>query len=77
MKRALYLLASAVLLLTGCAKERLGYDTASNGETVEVNIETSLPMSNPVTKAVWDKDGNAAYVDHWIMEVYEDIKTEV
>ncbi|MCQ2152373.1 MAG: hypothetical protein MJY70_04895 [Bacteroidales bacterium] len=71
MKRALYLIASAVLLLTGCAKEELGYNTASNGETVEVNIETSLSMSNPVTKAVWDKDGNAAYVDHWIMEVYD------
>ena len=71
MKKALLLIASAMLLFTGCAKERLGQNVVPDGETVQVNIETSLPISTQTTKAVWDNDGNAANVDHWIMEVYD------
>ena len=71
MRKYLLLFASAALLFTGCSKEKFGQDAVSDGETVEVSIETSLPMSGPATRAVWDNDGNAAYVDHWIMEVYD------
>lgn len=71
MKKTLFLLASAVILLAGCNKERFGQNAVSDGETVEVNVETSLPMATTASKAVWDNDGNAANVDHWIMEVYD------
>lgn len=71
MRKYLLLFASAALLFTGCSKEKFGQDAVSDGDTVEVSIETSLPMSGPATRAVWDNDGNAAYVDHWIMEVYD------
>lgn len=71
MRKYLLFFASAMLLFAGCAKDGLGQGTVADGETVEVNIATSLPMSAKSTKAVWDNDGNAANVDHWIMEVYD------
>lgn len=71
MRKYLLFFASAMLLFAGCAKEGLGQGAVADGEAVEVNIATSLPMSAKSTKAVWDSDGNAANVDHWIMEVYD------
>ncbi|MBP9986927.1 MAG: hypothetical protein KBT44_03260 [Bacteroidales bacterium] len=69
MKKVLLILASAVLLLAGCAKEQIS-DSANSGETVNVKVVAQL-LNEEQTKASWDNDGNGTKVDHWIMEVYD------
>jgi len=64
MKRLFVFFASALLLLTGCVKEA---NDASSGDEVSVSFSAALPEL--ATKAVADDDGNAAKVNHWIMEV--------
>ena len=66
MRKILLLLASAVLLLVGCAKEQVGSGSAVEGDMVDVNITAGTAQ---LTKAVIDNDGNAACVTRWIMEV--------
>ena len=66
MRKILLLLASAALLLLGCAKEQVGSGSAVEGDMVDVNITAGTAQ---LTKAVIDNDGNAACVTRWIMEV--------
>lgn len=70
MKRLLLIIASSVLLLTGCTKENV---TLSNidGDLQTVTFTTALE-SGVTTKAVADGDGAAANVNRCIMEVYYD-----
>ena len=66
MKKTLLLLASAALLLVGCAKEQVEPGVAGDGDMVEVDITAGTAV---LTKAVIDEDGAAANVTRWIMEV--------
>lgn len=70
MKKLIYAIASLALILTGCAKE-INETGALDGDSVKVSVSTMLENAQPATKATWDNDGNAACVDHWIMEVYD------
>ena len=67
MKKTLLLLASAALLLVGCAKEQLsnGVDGGMTQVTFTANLD-----NNVATKALADGDGNAASVNRCIMEIY-------
>lgn len=66
MKKTLLLLASAALLLVGCAKEQIAEKTVGEGlQTVSFTVG----VESAATKAVADNDGAAAKVNHWIMEV--------
>ena len=67
MKKTLLLLASAALLLVGCAKEQLS--NSLEGELTKVTFTASLD-SGVATKAVADGDGAAASVNRCIMEIY-------
>lgn len=66
MRKTLLLLASAALLLAGCAKEQM---KGSGAETVNVTVTAGL--DGLTTKAAADLDGNAAKVDHWVFEVLD------
>lgn len=66
MKKTLLLIASAALLLVGCAKEQVGPGAAVDGDMVDVNITAGTAE---LTKAVIDLDGQADSVTRWIMEV--------
>ena len=66
MRKTLLLLASAALLLVGCAKEQVDPGVADDGDMVEVDITAGTAV---LTKAAIDKDGQAANVTRWIMEV--------
>ena len=66
MKKALLLLASAAMLLVGCAKEKLGPD-AGSGEMVTATF-TAHMQSAPQTKAVTDGEGTKA--NRCVMEIY-------
>lgn len=68
MKRVFLFIASAALLCAGCAKEAGPVDATEEGQTVTVSVSASLSGTD-LTKAVIDNDGNAAKVDHWILEV--------
>ncbi len=68
MKKALLLLASAALLIVGCNKE-LVQSSPEGTETVEVSFSAALDNTERLTRAVADNDGNAAKVNHWVMEV--------
>jgi len=72
MKKILFVLSAAVILLTGCSKSNLD-------ETVTFNVG----LAGSVTKATADNDGNAVKANHWVMEVrdvqgslfYREVKT--
>ncbi|MBP9986928.1 MAG: hypothetical protein KBT44_03265 [Bacteroidales bacterium] len=66
MKKYLLLIASAALLFAGCQKEQVA-GTKDDGSQVTVTFTTNLAPEG--TKAVADNDGNAAKVNHWILEV--------
>ena len=66
MKKTLLLLASAALLLVGCAKEKLGPD-AGSGEMVTANF-TAQMQGMPQTKSVTDGEGTKA--TRCVMEIY-------
>lgn len=68
MKKYFLLLASAALLLVGCAKEKLSIESGAD-EMVTVTFTTSLDKG-VATKAVADGDGAAANVNRCIMEIY-------
>ena len=68
MKKTLLLIASAALLLAGCAKEQIGVGQIEGGL---VNATFTASLDNSVaTKAAVDGDGNAAAVNRCIMEIY-------
>ena len=67
MKKTLLLLASAALLLVGCAKEQI-VDLQEGGLT---NVTFTANLDNGVaTKASADNDGKGTYVNRCIMEIY-------
>lgn len=66
MKKTLLLLASAAMLLVGCAKEKLGPD-AGSGEMVTANF-TAQMQGMPQTKSVTDGEGTKA--NRCVMEIY-------
>jgi len=66
MKKTLLLLASAAMLLVGCAKEKLGPD-AGSGEMVTANF-TAQMQGMPQTKSV--TDGAGAKANRCVMEIY-------
>jgi len=66
MKKTLLLLASAAMLLVGCAKEKLGPD-AGSGEMVTANF-TAQMQGMPQTKSV--SDGAGAKANRCVMEIY-------
>ena len=66
MKKTLLILASAAMLLVGCAKEKLGPD-AGTGEMVTANF-TAQMQGMPQTKAVTDGEGTKA--TRCVMEIY-------
>lgn len=68
MKKVLLLLASAALLIVGCNKE-LVQSSPEDAETVDVSFSAALDNTERLTRAVADNDGNAAKVNHWVMEV--------
>lgn len=68
MKKTLLILASAALLLVGCAKERIGIDACSEGTE---NVSFTVGVASDVTRAVLDGDGKAANINHWIMQVLD------
>lgn len=72
MKKALLLIASATLLLAGCAKEQL---KDSGAETVNVTVTAGL--DGLTTKAVIDGDGKADSLDHWVIEVRDTLQKGV
>ena len=68
MKKTLLLLASAALLLVGCAKEQIGVGQIEGGlvnATFTANLDSGV-----ATKALADGDGAAANVNRCIMEIY-------
>lgn len=72
MKKTLILLASAALLLVGCAKEQVTNGVGQKeGELQEVTFTANLE-SGVTTKAAVDGDGAAANVNRCIMEIYYD-----
>lgn len=66
MKKYLLLLASAVLLFAGCAKERIASGEADDDQ---VMVTFSAGLTTEGTKAVVDGDGNGAKVNHWVLQV--------
>ena len=66
MKKTLLLLASAAMLIVGCAKEKLGPD-AGTGEMVTANF-TAQMQGMPQTKSV--TDGEGSYANRCVMEIY-------
>ena len=70
MKKTLLLLASAALLLVGCAKEQVTNGVGQKeGGLQEVTFTANLD-SGVATKAAVDGDGAAASVNRCIMEIY-------
>ena len=69
MKKYLLLLASAALLFAGCAKEEQIAVTETDGDQVTVTVTAGLTPEG--TKAAADNDGNAAKVNHWVLQVRE------
>lgn len=67
MKKALFFLASAALLIVGCNKEQIfkGEDGGMITATFTANLESGV-----ATRAVADGDGAAANVNRCIMEIY-------
>lgn len=64
MKKILFLLSAAAMLLAGCAKEAL---TGSGEGEQTVSISVAIP--DVLTKAAADNDGNAKKANRWIFEV--------
>lgn len=67
MKKALLLLASAALLLVGCAKEK--FAEPSDGGLTNVTISACID-GGVATRALADNDGKGANVNRCIMEIY-------
>lgn len=67
MKKALLLLASAAMLLVGCAKEK--FAEPNDGGLTSVTFSASVD-GGVATKAAAYNDGNGAYVNRCIMEIY-------
>ena len=67
MKKTLLLLSTAALLLAGCAKEK--FAEPSVGGLTDATFTASVD-GGVATKAVADNDGNGAYVNRCIMEIY-------
>ena len=68
MKKTLLLLASAAMLLVGCAKETLSPE-AGDGEMVNMTVTASV-QGEELTKAVIDNDGMGVHADRCIMVLY-------
>lgn len=69
MKKTSLLIAFAALLSASCSKVQT-VGTGGDGGSVEVTVNVRL-QNEEQPRATWDDDGNAALVDHWIMEVYD------
>ena len=68
MKKTLLLLASAAMLLVGCAKEQITENNVGEGlQTVSFTVG----VESAVTKAVADNDGKAAKINHWVIQVID------
>lgn len=67
MKKTLLLLSTAALLLAGCAKEK--FAEPSVGGLTNATFTASVD-GGVATKAVADNDGNGAFVNRCIMEIY-------
>ena len=67
MKKTLLLLASAALLLVGCAKEK--FAEPSDGGLTNVTFSASVD-GGVATKAAADNDGKGTNVNRCIMEIY-------
>lgn len=66
MKKALLLLASAALLLVGCAKEPVSeQDGGLTTATITAGLDNAV-----ATRAIADNDGNGTNVTRCIMEIY-------
>ena len=59
----------AVLALVGCQKEQFQTGELS-GEPQEVTFSVGLPSTGLATKAALDNDGNGAFANRCIMEIY-------
>lgn len=68
MKKTLLLLASAAMLLAGCAKEQIVPSAAGDGEQT---VSFTVGVESAATKAVADGDGAAVNINHWIMQVLD------
>jgi len=68
MKKSVLILSAIALLFAGCAKEKFAEKTANGGEEV---FSFTVGLNSDDTKAVADNDGNAACVNHWVMEVLD------
>lgn len=64
MKNALILIASAAFLLAGCAKVQVD---GTDADMVSVTFAAVLVPEG--TRAAIDEDGEAAEVNHWVLEV--------
>ena len=69
MKKTLLLLASAALLLLGCAKEQIDKDVAGDGELANVTISAQV-QGEEMTKAAIDGDGKGIHANRCIMVLY-------
>ena len=69
MKKTLLLLASAALLLVGCAKEQIAEKNVG-GEGLQT-VSFTVGVESAATKAVADGDGAAANINHWVMQVLD------
>ncbi|MBQ0024610.1 MAG: FimB/Mfa2 family fimbrial subunit [Bacteroidales bacterium] len=70
MKQFLIVVSAVVLLFAGCSKE-LEKSSDNRKDLVEIDVTASLPNAALISRAVWDNDGKAAGVNHWIMEIYD------
>ena len=69
MKKTLLLLASAALLLVGCAKEQIDKDVTGDGEMANVTISAQV-QGEEMTKAAIDGDGKGIHANRCIMVLY-------
>ena len=70
MKKTLLLLASAAMLLVGCAKEQIAENNVDVGEGLQT-VSFTVGVESAVTKAVADNDGKAAKINHWVIQVID------
>ena len=68
MKKTLLLLASAALLLVGCAKEQIVEKATGEGTQT---VSFTVGVESVATKASADEDGQAANINHWVMQVLD------
>ena len=68
MKKYLSIIALAALALVGCQKEQ--FQGGGSDGVAEVTISATVPQFGAQTKATFDGDGNAAYANRCILEIY-------